>query len=197
MVWHQAGNKPLSVALIMLWKEQYNTVECSYNTVQYCNIIKMTSWWARWRLKSPASGLFIQPFIQARSKKTSKLRVTGLCEGNSPVTGEFPAQGASNAENVSIWWRHHVLHNVITGIDAQYGCLLWENWPGYNSTTLYEHISILLWGLSSLPDSLLFVHKHWARLLLYLTYWNCFISWGCYACVCFTMLGLCWVLDSM
>ena len=42
------------------------------------------------------------------SKKTSKLRVTGLCVGNSPVTGEFPAQMASNAENVSIWWRHHV-----------------------------------------------------------------------------------------
>ena len=42
-----------------------------------------------------------------RSKKTSKLRVTGLCAGNSPVTGEFPAQRASNAENVSIWWRHH------------------------------------------------------------------------------------------
>ena len=30
-----------------------------------------------------------------RSKKTSKLRVTGLCEGNSPGTGEFPAQRAS------------------------------------------------------------------------------------------------------
>ena len=41
------------------------------------------------------------------SKKTPKLRVTGLCVGNSPVTGEFPAQRASNAENVSIWWRHH------------------------------------------------------------------------------------------
>ena len=24
------------------------------------------------------------------------------------VTGEFPAQMASNAENISIWWRHHV-----------------------------------------------------------------------------------------
>ena len=24
------------------------------------------------------------------------------------TTGEFPAQMASNAENVSIWWRHHV-----------------------------------------------------------------------------------------
>ena len=42
-----------------------------------------------------------------RSKKTSKLCVTGLCAGNSLGTGEFPAQMASNAENVSIWWRHH------------------------------------------------------------------------------------------
>ena len=41
------------------------------------------------------------------SEKTSKLRVTGLCAGNSPGTGEFSAQMASNAENVSIWWRHH------------------------------------------------------------------------------------------
>ena len=36
-------------------------------------------------------------------KKTPKLRVTGLYAGNSSVTGEFPAQRASNAENVSIW----------------------------------------------------------------------------------------------
>ena len=42
-----------------------------------------------------------------RSKQTSKLPVTGLCAGNSPGTGEFPAQMASYAENVSIWWRHH------------------------------------------------------------------------------------------
>ena len=33
--------------------------------------------------------------------------VTGLCEGSSPVTGELPAQRASNVEKVSIWWRHH------------------------------------------------------------------------------------------
>ena len=30
--------------------------------------------------------------FRRRSKKTSKLRITGLCEGNSPETGEFPAQ---------------------------------------------------------------------------------------------------------
>ena len=41
-----------------------------------------------------------------RSKKTSKLRVTGLCAGNSPVIGEFTTQRASNAENVFISWRH-------------------------------------------------------------------------------------------
>ena len=44
-----------------------------------------------------------------RSKITSKLRVTGLCAGNSPGAGEFPTQMTSNAENVSIWWRHHEL----------------------------------------------------------------------------------------
>ena len=45
--------------------------------------------------------------FRRRSKKTSKLRVTGICVGNSQVTGEFPTQKASNAENVSIWRRHH------------------------------------------------------------------------------------------
>ena len=48
--------------------------------------------------------------FRRRSKKTSKLRVTGLCAGNSPGTGEFPTQMASNVENVSIWWRNHVDH---------------------------------------------------------------------------------------
>ena len=50
--------------------------------------------------------------FRRRSKKTSKLRVTGLCERNSPVTGEFTAQKASNAKNVSIWWRHYVFENT-------------------------------------------------------------------------------------
>ena len=45
--------------------------------------------------------------LRRRSKKTSKLRVTGLCVGNSPGIGEFPAQMASSAENVFSWWRHH------------------------------------------------------------------------------------------
>ena len=56
--------------------------------------------------------------FRRRSKKTSKVHVTGLCAGNSPVTGEFPAQRASNAENVSIWWHHHA-HKLLN--------LIWLN----------------------------------------------------------------------
>ena len=48
--------------------------------------------------------------FRRRSKKTSKLRITGLCEGNPPVAGRFPSQRAGSAENVSIWWRHTVAY---------------------------------------------------------------------------------------
>ena len=50
--------------------------------------------------------------FERRSKKTSKLHVTGLCEGNSPVTSEFPAQRTSNAEKISIWWCHHAANDL-------------------------------------------------------------------------------------
>ena len=42
----------------------------------------------------------------ADQRKHQSSASLALCAGNSPVTGEFPAQRASNAENVSIWWRH-------------------------------------------------------------------------------------------
>ena len=54
----------------------------------------------------PHDGLLNRVF-RRRSKKTSKPSATGLCAGNSPMTGEFLAQMASNAENVSICLRHH------------------------------------------------------------------------------------------
>ena len=44
---------------------------------------------------------WLNHFFGRRSKKTSKLRGTGLCEGNSPVTREYPEQRASNAERFS------------------------------------------------------------------------------------------------
>ena len=66
----------------------------------YINIT-VTSKQGRWRLKPPASRLFTQPFIQSQIKGKIK------APPHWPVTGEFPAQRTSNAENVSIWWNHH------------------------------------------------------------------------------------------
>ena len=66
----------------------------------------MTSYWARRRLKSPASRLFIEPFIQAQIKENSP-RHWPLCGEFTGDRGVFPAKMASNEENVSIWWRHH------------------------------------------------------------------------------------------
>ena len=70
-----------------------------YIEAHYCDVI----------MGQPHDCLLKRSF-RRRSKKTLKLRVTGLCAGNSSVTGEFPAQMASNAENVSIGWRHHETH---------------------------------------------------------------------------------------
>ena len=100
------------------------TAETTQNTQSLGSDIAVTPLWSRslsppyslqWRHNEHDGVSNHQPhdcslnrLFRRRSKKTSKLRVTGLCEGNSPVTGEFPAQRASNAENVSIWWRHHV-----------------------------------------------------------------------------------------
>ena len=39
--------------------------------------------------------------------RISKIRVTEFCEGKSPLTDGFPLQSVSNAENFSIWIRHH------------------------------------------------------------------------------------------
>ena len=59
---------------------------------------------------------WLNRLFSQRSKKTSTFRVTGLCAGKSPETGEFPAQMASNAENVSIWWRHHEVSKCMTSL---------------------------------------------------------------------------------
>ena len=81
-----------------------------------CNWLHQSRLSLRWRHNGCDSVSNHQPhhcllnrLFRRRSKKTSKLRVTGLCAGTSPGTGEFSAQMASNAENVSIWWRHQAV----------------------------------------------------------------------------------------
>ena len=86
----------------------------------------MTSQWPRWRLKATASRLFTQPFIQTQIKENIKApRHWPLC-GEFTGTGEFPAQRASYAENVSIWWRHHeslMMYSSRIKVKIQYNLL--------------------------------------------------------------------------
>ena len=83
-----------------------------------------------------------------RSKEASKVRVTGLCAGNSTVGGDFTAQMSSNAENASIWWRHHVeLGTFAFGHEITHTCVycvyhmyLWgEDNSGYQQFGKYKN----------------------------------------------------------
>ena len=78
-----------------------------------------------------------------RSEKTSKLLVTGLCAGNSLVTGEFPPQMVSRAENVSIWWLHHVYNKTFR-----------YTWPSNKLPSIAsptKQVSCSEWCISILP----------------------------------------------
>ena len=60
--------------------------------------------WASWHLKSPATPLFIQQFVLANTKATSKLHITCLCERNPSATSGFASQSVSNVKSVSMSW---------------------------------------------------------------------------------------------
>ena len=71
-------------------------------------IIFHYSAWCDGILNHQPHNCFSNRLFRWRSTESSKLCTTDLFVENSPVTDEFPAQRASNAENVTIWWRHHV-----------------------------------------------------------------------------------------
>ena len=108
----QANSEKLQV-LIKNKRDQENLKECmkSRHLVSEHDTCYISSQWrhnARYSISNhQPHDCLLNRLFRRRSKKTSKLRVTGLCAGNSPGTGELPTQMVSNAENVSIWWRHH------------------------------------------------------------------------------------------
>ena len=65
-----------------------------------------------------------------------------FCAGNSPEAGEFPAQMASNAENVSIWWRHHDNCNMSTTFSTR--SLMSELWMSHY---ILHHDNTTHWSL--------------------------------------------------
>ena len=74
----------------MIWHGKNSITIVQWRHIEHIERDRVSN---HWRLDCLRSRLF-----RRRSKKTSKLHVTGLCEGNPPVTGEFPSQGASNMD---------------------------------------------------------------------------------------------------
>ena len=77
-----------------------------------------------------AHGCLLNRLFRRRLNKTSMIRFTGLCEENSHRRPVNSPHKSSNAENVSIWWRHHgyrlyivsALIKVIAEMDYQTMC---------------------------------------------------------------------------
>ena len=82
----------------------YQTIPHHIETLR----VAVTLQYTQWCLKSPASRLFAQPFVQAPIRENIK------APRHWPLWGEFTSdrwipltQRASYAETVSIWWSHH------------------------------------------------------------------------------------------
>ena len=73
---------------------------------------------------------------QSKHQSSASLAfVWGIHRGpvNSPGTGEFPAQMASNAENVSIWWRHYgpyCMESFLLWLFNARHVFVWRNFDG-------------------------------------------------------------------
>ena len=129
--------------------------------------------------------------LYRHTKKTSNLRVIGLFEGNSPVTGAFPAQRASYAENVSIWWRHHGMnfhhgwyHTAVETDCVQHSpkklhslslmfpfTLFWTT----NLTQNLLSVCIDTESIKSTNGQLLIMHS--SRCVCFMILWNGWLNW--------------------
>ena len=67
----------------------------------------------------------LERLFKRRSKKTSKFRVIGLCAGNSSVTGEIPAQMASNAD----YCFHYVTSSWVSRFQVNWSATLAHKSP--------------------------------------------------------------------
>ena len=93
-------------------------------------------------------GYLLNRLFRRRSKKTSKLCVTDFCAGNSPITSEFPAQMASDAENISIRWRHHEFFlQAVSSLKPSDAFM-----PQWNIPTLLQKMACRLLGAKPLTE---------------------------------------------
>ena len=90
--WRGALMFSLICAWINCWVNNREAVDLRRHRAHYDVIVmKYTSNHVHTKPHSSTLYSKMTSLFRRRSKKTPKLRVTGLCAGNSPVTSEFPA----------------------------------------------------------------------------------------------------------
>ena len=77
------------------------------DSIRADSVITMTSLWARWHLKTPASRLFAQTFVQAQIKENIKSPRYWPLWWESTGCRWIPLTKVSNTKIVSIWWHNH------------------------------------------------------------------------------------------
>ena len=79
-----------------------NNVPCNTEQNHYSDFLMSA-------MASQSSGVSIVCSTVCKIKENTKGPRHWSLKGNPPMTGGFPSQRASNAENIFIWWRHHLI----------------------------------------------------------------------------------------
>ena len=148
MAWYRPGDKLLSEPMVASlpthicvtrpkWVKKYWNMLlffCHFPTLRWSRKWNPSSHYSDVIVSAIASRLFAQPFVKIKGN------IKAPCHW--PLWGEsngdwwFPLTKVSNAENVSIWWRH----NARKGLRGR------RNKVGFAETTLsLRNIIILLW----------------------------------------------------
>ena len=80
------------------------------STLVHYNDVIMSTMWSQITTLTIVYSIFCSGAGERNHQSSTSL---AFVRGNSPVTGVFPTHRASNAENVSIWWRHHALQRFL------------------------------------------------------------------------------------
>ena len=115
----------------------------------YCNVRCLVLQWRH----NKRDGVPNRRLFKRRSKKTSKLRVTGLCAGNSSVTGEFPHKGHVTRkmfpfDDVILGNKHTVCKYKTDKRKWHQGDSFgtkWRQWSLSSTTRWYEDVNITPW----------------------------------------------------
>ena len=93
--------------------------------------------WTSCSLKSPVIRLFVQYLMRAHINETSTSDLLALWEVKSTVSGEFPAQRASNAKKLP--FDDVIMLNLCTNVS-----LAMDNWKNWNGINLQIYIYICI-----------------------------------------------------